>query len=46
MSKKLHPLIIKAKKELDKLDSNDVLTWGERHIYRGSNLPISVEPKL
>lgn len=46
MSKKLHPLILKTKKELERLDSIGVKTWGERHSYRGINLSISVEPKL
>ncbi|QXP63931.1 hypothetical protein [Polaribacter sp. HaHaR_3_91] len=46
MSKILHPLIIKTKNELNKLDSENVKTWGERHSYKGRNLSISVEPKL
>lgn len=46
MRKKLHPLIIQTKKELEKLDKDNVKTWGERHCYRGKNLSISVEPKL
>lgn len=46
MSKKLHPLVIKTKLELEKLDRNNEITWGERHCYKGSNLAISLEPKL
>ncbi|WP_397445031.1 hypothetical protein [Polaribacter sp. R77954] len=46
MPKKLHPLVIKTKLELEKIDKENVKTWGERHSYRGTNLPVSVEPKL
>ena len=46
MSKKLHPSIIKTKLELEKLDKNNQVTWGERRTYDGINLPISVEPRL
>jgi hypothetical protein len=46
MSKIFHPLVIKTKLELEKLDRQDIKTWGERHTYRGAILPISVEPKL
>jgi hypothetical protein len=46
MSKKLHPLILKTKLELERLDKNNEITWGERHCYKGRNLAISVEPKL
>ena len=46
MPEKLHPLVIKTKIELEKLDRQDIKTWGERHRCRGAILPISVEPKL
>ena len=46
MSKKLHPLILKTKLELERLDKNNEITWGERKSYKGSLLAISVEPKL
>ena len=46
MSNKLHPLVIKTKLELEKLDREGTETWGERKKYSGSLLPISVEPKL
>lgn len=43
---KLHPLVLKTKLVLQKLDEQGVVTWGERRSYRGVNLAISVEPKL
>jgi len=46
MSIKFHTLVQKAKLELEKLDKDNVIKWGERHSYEGSLLPISVEPKL
>lgn len=46
MSKKMHPLVQKTELELQKLDKNSVITWGDRHCYKGSLLPISVEPKM
>lgn len=46
MAKRLHPLVEKTKLDLKKLDQNKEITWGERRSYRGSFLPISVEPKL
>lgn len=35
--RKLHPLVLKIKLELDELDKNKQKTWGERDSYRGSN---------
>jgi hypothetical protein len=46
MSKKVHPLILKTKLELESLDKNNEITWGERKSYTGSLLAISVEPNL
>jgi hypothetical protein len=46
MSKKFHPLTLKTKIELERLDKNNEITWGERKSYTGSLLAISVEPKL
>ena len=46
MPKKPHPLVQKTKLELQRLDKEGIETWGERKSYKGSLLPISVEPKL
>ncbi|TXD49624.1 hypothetical protein [Polaribacter sp. IC073] len=39
-------MVQKTKLDLEKLDENNQVTWGERKNYTGSLLPISVEPKL
>jgi hypothetical protein len=32
MSKKLHPLILKTKLELERLDENNEITWGKKKL--------------
>lgn len=43
---KYHPLVQKAKVELEKLDEIKNITWKEESKYKSGILPISVEPKL
>lgn len=41
-----HPLVVKTKKELSKLDKLEHISWEDQKKYNSQFLPISVEPKL